>query len=107
LIGDTTTLGIPQKRSTIDFGRHGGYPVGGFIERFPPMCSDFHKEGGESHGDPVMQEFQHSAHNISVLRYVQSRVFTRSNPLVQLQEVVSGVGENDDRRFNVFTMLKC
>ena len=32
------------------------------------MCSDFHKEGEESHGDPVMQDFQHSTHNISVLR---------------------------------------
>ena len=71
------------------------------------MCSDFHKESGEAHGDQVMQEFQHSTHNISVLRCVQSRVFTRSNPLVQLQEVISGVGENDNRCFNVFTMLKC
>ena len=71
------------------------------------MCSDFHKESGESHGDPVMQEFQHSAHNISVLRCVKGRVFTRSNPLFQLHEVISGVGENDDRRCNVFPMLKC
>jgi hypothetical protein len=46
------------------------------------MCSDFQKESGESPGDPVLQEFQHSAHNISVFRSVQGRVFTRSIKLV-------------------------
>jgi hypothetical protein len=70
----------------------------GAVMSFP--CSRARKESGESPGDPVLQEFQHSAHNISVLRCVQGRVFTRSNPLFQLQEVVGGVGENDDRRCN-------
>jgi hypothetical protein len=106
LIDDTAALGIPQKRGTFDFKRYGGYPVGGFIKRFPPMCSDFQKESGESPGDPVLQEFQYSAHNITVFRCVQGRVFTRSNPFLQLHEVVGGVGENDDRRWNVFPMFK-